>query len=77
MDFNELIKLPTYLKQDVSTTWKCFVLCFRMNRSAKFILEKDLKEKSEAQHVDTSCSLMTTHTMKLKQPQITSTAPQR
>uniref|UniRef100_H3C0R4 Tektin n=1 Tax=Tetraodon nigroviridis TaxID=99883 RepID=H3C0R4_TETNG len=46
----------------------------RLNRSAKYILEKDLKEKSEAQHVDTSCSLITPHT--IKQPQLTSTHQQ-
>uniref|UniRef100_A0A3B4FVI9 Tektin n=1 Tax=Pundamilia nyererei TaxID=303518 RepID=A0A3B4FVI9_9CICH len=35
----------------------------RLNRSAKYHLEKDLKEKSEAQHIDNSCVVMTTHSI--------------
>ncbi|XP_029026048.1 tektin-1 [Betta splendens] len=33
----------------------------RLNRSAKYYLEKDLKEKSEAQRIDDTCTLMTAH----------------
>ncbi|XP_042269426.1 tektin-1 [Thunnus maccoyii] len=33
----------------------------RLNRSAKYHLEQDLKEKSEAHCIDNSCALMTTH----------------
>ncbi|KAI3354492.1 hypothetical protein L3Q82_019004, partial [Scortum barcoo] len=33
----------------------------RLNRSAKYHLEQDLKEKFEAQCIDNSCALMTTH----------------
>ncbi|XP_062275573.1 tektin-1 [Scomber scombrus] len=33
----------------------------RLNRSAKYYVEQDLKEKSEAQCIDDSCALMTTH----------------
>ncbi|XP_041850394.1 tektin-1 [Melanotaenia boesemani] len=36
----------------------------RLNRSTKYQLEQDLKEKSEARHIDDSCSLMTTTSMK-------------
>ncbi|KAK2846848.1 hypothetical protein Q5P01_009847 [Channa striata] len=35
----------------------------RHNRSAKYHLEQDLKEKSEAQCIDNSCALMTTHSI--------------
>uniref|UniRef100_A0A8C7YQD8 Tektin n=1 Tax=Oryzias sinensis TaxID=183150 RepID=A0A8C7YQD8_9TELE len=35
----------------------------RLNRSAKYGLEKDLKEKSEAQNVDNICTLMATLSM--------------
>uniref|UniRef100_A0A3Q1F0A0 Tektin n=1 Tax=Acanthochromis polyacanthus TaxID=80966 RepID=A0A3Q1F0A0_9TELE len=35
----------------------------RLNRSAKYRLEKDLKEKFEAQCIDNSCVLMTTHSV--------------
>ncbi|KAM3616665.1 uncharacterized protein V6R79_021473 [Siganus canaliculatus] len=33
----------------------------RLNQSAKYHLEKDLKEKAEAQCIDTSCTTMTSH----------------
>ncbi|XP_059205926.1 tektin-1 [Centropristis striata] len=33
----------------------------RLDRSAKYKLEQDLKEKFEAQSIDNSCALMTTH----------------
>ncbi|XP_026154889.1 tektin-1 [Mastacembelus armatus] len=36
----------------------------RLNRSAKYHLEQDLKEKFEAQCIDNSCALMTTHSIK-------------
>ncbi|KAF3693125.1 Tektin-1 [Channa argus] len=36
----------------------------RLNRSAKYQLERDLKEKSEAQCIDNSCVLMTTHSIR-------------
>lgn len=36
-------------------------LCSRLDRSAKYQLEKDLKEKFEAECIDTSCLLMTHH----------------
>ncbi|XP_030600841.1 tektin-1 isoform X2 [Archocentrus centrarchus] len=35
----------------------------RLNRSAKYHLEHDLKEKSEAQWIDNSCAIMTTHSI--------------
>ncbi|XP_061537895.1 tektin-1 [Phycodurus eques] len=35
----------------------------RLNQSAKFQLERDLKEKYEAQQLDTSCALMTPHSL--------------
>uniref|UniRef100_A0A3Q0T5P8 Tektin n=1 Tax=Amphilophus citrinellus TaxID=61819 RepID=A0A3Q0T5P8_AMPCI len=35
----------------------------RLNRSAKYHLEHDLKEKSEAQCIDNSCAIMTTHSI--------------
>nr|XP_033493276.1 tektin-1 [Epinephelus lanceolatus] len=35
----------------------------RLNRSAKYHLEKDLKEKSKAQCIDNSCALRTTNTI--------------
>ncbi|TMS07609.1 Inositol polyphosphate 5-phosphatase K [Larimichthys crocea] len=35
----------------------------RLNRSAKYRLEQDLKEKFEAQCIDNSCALMTTHSI--------------
>ncbi|XP_044057838.1 tektin-1 [Siniperca chuatsi] len=35
----------------------------RLNRSAKYQLEQDLKEKSEAQCIDNSCALMTPHSI--------------
>ncbi|XP_049458953.1 tektin-1 isoform X2 [Epinephelus fuscoguttatus] len=35
----------------------------RLNRSAKYHLEKDLKEKSKAQCIDNSCALSTTNTI--------------
>ncbi|XP_045929228.1 tektin-1 [Micropterus dolomieu] len=35
----------------------------RLNRSAKYHLEQDLKAKSEAQCIDNSCALMTTHSI--------------
>ncbi|XP_068566662.1 tektin-1 [Cebidichthys violaceus] len=35
----------------------------RLNRSAKYQLEKDLKEKFEAQCIDNSCALMTHHSI--------------
>ncbi|XP_026197122.1 tektin-1 [Anabas testudineus] len=35
----------------------------RLNRSAKYHLEQDLKEKFEAQCIDNSCALMTTHSI--------------
>lgn len=39
----------------------CFNLCSRLNRSSKYQLEKDLKEKFEAECIDNSCAVMTTH----------------
>ncbi|TWW76779.1 tektin-1 isoform X2 [Takifugu flavidus] len=48
----------------------------RLNRSAKYTLEQDLKEKSEAQHADLSCSMMPSHAPKLQQPPIIGTAQQ-
>lgn len=42
---------------------KHVVLCSRLNRSAKYHLEQDLKEKFEAQCIDNSCALMTTHSI--------------
>ncbi|XP_040901510.1 tektin-1 [Toxotes jaculatrix] len=39
----------------------------RLNRSAKYHLEQDLKEKSEAQCIDNSCALMTAHSIKNQQ----------
>lgn len=51
------------------------LLFVRLNRSAKYTLEQDLKEKSEAQHADLSCSLMPSHSPKL--PPIIATAQQR
>ncbi|XP_035478269.1 tektin-1 isoform X2 [Scophthalmus maximus] len=39
----------------------------RLNRSAKYQLEQDLKEKYEAQCIDNSCALMTTHSIKDQQ----------
>uniref|UniRef100_A0A673AUI9 Tektin n=1 Tax=Sphaeramia orbicularis TaxID=375764 RepID=A0A673AUI9_9TELE len=41
----------------------------RLNRSAKYHLEQDLKEKFEAQCIDNSCDLMTTHSISPPQPQ--------
>lgn len=38
---------------------KRVVLCSRLNRSGKYHLEHDLKEKFEAQCIDNSCALMT------------------
>ncbi|KAM7399760.1 hypothetical protein PAMP_019005 [Pampus punctatissimus] len=35
----------------------------RLNRSVKYLLEQDLKEKFEAQCIDNSCALMTTHSL--------------
>ncbi|KAM7413646.1 hypothetical protein PAMA_020842 [Pampus argenteus] len=35
----------------------------RLNRAAKYQLEQDLKEKFEAQCIDNSCALMTTHSL--------------
>ncbi|XP_018539570.1 tektin-1 [Lates calcarifer] len=35
----------------------------RLNRSAKYHLEQDLKEKFKAQCIDNSCALMTTHSI--------------
>uniref|UniRef100_A0A3B5L7Z5 Tektin n=1 Tax=Xiphophorus couchianus TaxID=32473 RepID=A0A3B5L7Z5_9TELE len=35
----------------------------RLNRSAKFYLEQDLKEKFQAQNIDNSCALMTMQTI--------------
>ncbi|XP_075892936.1 tektin-1 [Nelusetta ayraudi] len=35
----------------------------RLNRSVKYLLEKDLKEKSEAQRIDSSCAVMTMHSV--------------
>ncbi|XP_068612758.1 tektin-1-like [Brachionichthys hirsutus] len=35
----------------------------RLNRSAKYLLEEDLKEKCEAQCIDTSCTLTATHSI--------------
>ncbi|XP_068174174.1 tektin-1 isoform X2 [Antennarius striatus] len=35
----------------------------RLNRSAKYLLERDLKEKSEAHCIDTSCTLTITHSI--------------
>uniref|UniRef100_A0A3Q3KPS9 Tektin n=1 Tax=Monopterus albus TaxID=43700 RepID=A0A3Q3KPS9_MONAL len=35
----------------------------RLNRSAKYHLEQDLKEKFEAQCIDNSCALMTSHSI--------------
>uniref|UniRef100_A0A674MCG5 Tektin n=1 Tax=Takifugu rubripes TaxID=31033 RepID=A0A674MCG5_TAKRU len=48
----------------------------RLNRSAKYTLEQDLKEKSEAQHADLSCSITPSHAPKLQQPPIIGTAQQ-
>lgn len=45
------------------TKTKRVVLCSRLNRSLKYHLEQDLKEKSEAQCIDSSCALMTTHSI--------------
>ncbi|XP_039987594.1 tektin-1 [Xiphias gladius] len=39
----------------------------RLNRSAKYRLEQDLKEKYEAHCIDNSCILMTTHSIKNQQ----------
>lgn len=36
------------------------ILCSRLNRSVKYHLERDLKEKFEAQNIDSSCA-MTVH----------------
>uniref|UniRef100_A0A3Q2Q1W4 Tektin n=1 Tax=Fundulus heteroclitus TaxID=8078 RepID=A0A3Q2Q1W4_FUNHE len=38
-------------------------LCSRLNRSAKYHLERDLREKFEAQNIDNSCALMTVHSI--------------
>uniref|UniRef100_A0A3Q2Q0B6 Tektin n=1 Tax=Fundulus heteroclitus TaxID=8078 RepID=A0A3Q2Q0B6_FUNHE len=35
----------------------------RLNRSAKYHLERDLREKFEAQNIDNSCALMTVHSI--------------
>lgn len=42
---------------------KHVVLCSRLNRSGKYHLEHDLKDKFEAQCIDNSCALMTTHSI--------------
>uniref|UniRef100_A0A3B4VLR5 Tektin n=2 Tax=Seriola dumerili TaxID=41447 RepID=A0A3B4VLR5_SERDU len=39
----------------------------RLNRSAKYHLEQDLKEKFEAQCIDNSCAIMTTNSIKNQQ----------
>uniref|UniRef100_A0A665V423 Tektin n=1 Tax=Echeneis naucrates TaxID=173247 RepID=A0A665V423_ECHNA len=41
----------------------------RLNRSAKYHLEKDLKEKFEAQGIDNSCALLTTSSVKNQKSQ--------
>ena len=41
------------------TKMKHGVVCSRLNRSAKYQLEQDLKEKFEAQCIDNSCAIMT------------------
>lgn len=48
---------------DSKTKTKLTVLCSRLNRSAKYHLEQDLKEKFKAQCIDNSCALMTTHSI--------------
>lgn len=47
----------------LKTNRKHIVLCSRLNRSAKYYLEQDLKDKFEAQCIDKSCALMTTHSI--------------
>ncbi|XP_034557869.1 tektin-1 [Notolabrus celidotus] len=39
----------------------------RLHRSSKYQLEKDLKEKLEAQSIDNSCALMTNHNIEMLQ----------
>ncbi|XP_017289622.1 tektin-1 [Kryptolebias marmoratus] len=39
----------------------------RLNRSVKYHLERDLKEKFEAQNIDNSCALMTVHSISNQQ----------
>ncbi|KAM9853546.1 tektin-1 [Aulostomus maculatus] len=39
----------------------------RLNRSTKYLLEEDLKEKSEAECVDNSCTLMISHSINNQQ----------
>lgn len=52
--------------------------CVRLNRCAKYLLEKDLKEKSEAQRIDSSCAVMTTHSINnLPRSKNTKSAPPR
>ncbi|XP_075961653.1 tektin-1 [Anarhichas minor] len=48
----------------------------RLNRSAKYQLEKDLKEKFEAQCIDNSCALMTHHSINNLQRSNTELVPQ-
>ncbi|KAM6903692.1 tektin-1 [Lycodopsis pacificus] len=48
----------------------------RLNRSAKYQLEKDLKEKFEAQCIDNSCALMTHHSINNLQSSNTKLVPQ-
>lgn len=55
------IKLLDPVASKTNTTH--VVLCFRLNRSAKYQLEQDLKEKFEAQCIDNSCALMTTNSI--------------
>lgn len=57
---------------------KPLVLCSRLNRCAKYLLEQGLKDKSEAQCIDNSCALMTTHSINnLQKSKNTQTALQR
>lgn len=52
-------------------------LCSRLNRCTKYLLEQGLKEKSEAQCIDNSCALMTTHSANNLQKHNNTTALQR
>ncbi|KAM4590059.1 tektin-1 [Fundulus diaphanus] len=46
----------------------------RLNRSAKYHLERDLREKFEAQSIDNSCALMTVHNLQMSKQNTTGLA---
>lgn len=57
-----LLNEYTFHKQEHEMTL-IFFYYSSLNRSAKFYLEQDLKEKFQAQNIDNSCALMTMQTI--------------